>query len=614
MKKSILCNFSVLICILFLSNPDANAQTAAEIDSLNAIIEHGNDSLKIDALNELSILFCESDLLRAEMNARNAIALSKKTGSKSLLARSMLRLGSVYDYKEKFDSASMVYYQALRIAESINDSLTMGKIYMNIGVMHYFQGNINEADKFYLLSTGLFSRLGNDENLSKAYNNLGTVRRKQDKYDEAISYYNKSLQLKKKLNDIRGANKTYFNIAIVYEYKGLLDSSIAIIKQSILFDQSKKDFFSLTHDYITLGEIYTKKNDLVNALANYDTAIFLLKSYPNNYLYLKVYQGKLSVDTLLNNYKDALYHSQKITEYKDLLYNEEINSKTATIAAIYENEKKEEKIKLQTKQLKQKNVILILGLILLGLISVLAGVIYYSLQRKKKDNLLLSKQKREIEAKTEQVKNQAEEIARHQSQMNPHFVYNALSSIQHIISEQKVDLANQQIGEFAKLMRATLNNADKRAVTLEEEIDFLKRYIAFEQKNSATPFSFEIHTDTGLDIENTAIPAMLIQPLLENSIKHGIADKTDGRLKLLFTRKENALHILIDDNGNGRKQKTYMSHASKAVSIIEKRINAFNEEHSFVQTKPITYIDKKDSNGQAIGTVAEIVLFYQELY
>jgi two-component system LytT family sensor kinase len=479
MKKSILCNFSVLIGVLFLSNHDANAQTAVEIDSLNAIIEYGNDSLKIDALNELSILFCESDLLRAEMNARNAIALSKKTGSQSLLARSMLRLGSVYDYKEKFDSASMVYYQALRIAESINDSLTMAKIYMNIGVMHYFQGNINEADKFYLLSAGLFSRLGNDENLSKVYNNLGTVRRKQNNYDEAISYYNKSLQLKKKLNDIRGANKTYFNIAIVYEYKGLFDSSIAIIKQSILFDQSKKDFFSLTHDYITLGEIYTRKNDLVNALANYDTAIILLKSYPSNYLSIKVYQGKLSVDTLLNNYKDALYHSQKITEYKDLLYNEEINSKTATIAAIYENEKKEEKIKLQTKQLKQKNVILILGLILLGLISVLAGVIYYSLQRKKKDNLLLSKQKREIEAKTEQVKNQAEEIARHQSQMNPHFVYNALGSIQNIIADNKLVLANEQISEFAKLMRATLNNADKRYITLEEEIDFLKRYIFF---------------------------------------------------------------------------------------------------------------------------------------
>jgi LytS/YehU family sensor histidine kinase len=143
---------------------------------------------------------------------------------------------------------------------------------------------------------------------------------------------------------------------------------------------------------------------------------------------------------------------------------------------------------------------------------------------------------------------------------------------------------------------------------------FLNDIFFFEQKNTTCAFSFEIFTAADIDIENVAIPAMLIQPLLENSVKHGIANKENGVLKLSFLKDENALYILVDDNGNGRQQTSNLSHDSKAISILEKRILAFNTEHGFMQNNPIIYTDKKDSTESAAGTSVNMILHYLELY
>lgn len=607
--------YAAVFIFLSFSNIDhLYAQTVAEIDSLNKLILTGNDSIKIAAMTDMAKLLCETDLIRAEYYARNAFQLSKQINNPSCIAKSLLRLGTVYEYKEKYDSASVLYYQSLKIAEKIKDTLTIANTLQNIGVMHYYQGNIKEAEKFYMKAASLLQKIGNKEYLAKVYNNLGAIKRKQKKYNEAIFYYKESLNLKKEINDRKGVQNSYFNLAIVYEYKDMLDSSIYLIRQSIAFDKSNNDNYNLAHDYTTLGEIYVKKNELQTANALYDTALTFVNLQPNNYLYSVLYTGKSIIDTLNQNYKSAFYHASLAKYYNDKVYDEEIANKAATIAAIYENEKKETTIDLQKKQINNKNKILWLSFISLGLISLLALVIFYTLQRKKKDNKLLQQQKQEIEAKTEEVKTQAEEIAKIQSQMNPHFVYNALGSIQNIISENKTELANQQISEFAKLMRTTLNNADKKVITLSEEIEFLKRYILFEQKNSATLFSFNIHTDKNIDVENIAIPVMLIQPLLENCIKHGIGGKADGKIQLSFLKKEDILQITVDDNGKGRKEKTNLLHTSKAVSILEKRVLSFNAEHSIMIRQPVRFTDKKDDNDTAIGTTVTIELHLLELY
>ncbi len=165
-------------------------------------------------------------------------------------------------------------------------------------------------------------------------------------------------------------------------------------------------------------------------------------------------------------------------------------------------------------------------------------------------------------------------------QMNPHFIFNALNGIK-AMGTSNPQRMNTTINTFATLLRETLYNSRKDYITLDQEIQTLKHYIEIEKLMASKPFSYEISVDSDLDPEEILIPPMLIQPFVENAVRHGILKGVrDGELKIQFHTSEEYLHCTVLDNGQGifqsQKIKTNTDHQSMALTVTRERLESIS--------------------------------------
>ncbi|HEX7412847.1 MAG TPA: histidine kinase, partial [Bacteroidia bacterium] len=223
-------------------------------------------------------------------------------------------------------------------------------------------------------------------------------------------------------------------------------------------------------------------------------------------------------------------------------------------------------------------------------------------------NQLKREQEKETKTQIEIAKNELKAL---RAQMNPHFLFNSLNSIQHYIVSNKGDEAAFYLNRFAKLMRMILANSEKTTITLNEEINGLKIYIELEQMRFSNLFDFDIKVDETIDADYEQIPSMLLQPYVENAILHGLVPKDGGGiLKINFFIKENFLHITIEDNGIGRKKaaeiknQSRKSHDSMGMKITKDRLRLLSNVQQVSYT--VTFTDLQDAQNNPLGTHVEI--------
>ncbi len=197
-----------------------------------------------------------------------------------------------------------------------------------------------------------------------------------------------------------------------------------------------------------------------------------------------------------------------------------------------------------------------------------------------------------------------------QSQMNPHFVFNALTSIQNFIWNKDVKQANAYLTRFSKLMRQFLDFSRQKFVTLEDEMDLIKNYVELEKMRF--PERFDVQYEMSADLEpTTEIPSAMIQPFVENAINHGLLLKKEkGLLKILFLKENSSIHCIIEDNGIGRdaaaerKSITRPKHRSQATKILNEKIELFRQT-SDVDVR-VTIEDKTIEKDAETGTKVTI--------
>ena len=186
-----------------------------------------------------------------------------------------------------------------------------------------------------------------------------------------------------------------------------------------------------------------------------------------------------------------------------------------------------------------------------------------------------------------------------QLQMNPHFIFNVLNGIKALGNSGKTTELNNTISLFSNLLRGILQNSRLEEISLLDEINTLKNYVNLEQLINNQKFDFTIHQNLSIDIEEILVPPMLIQPFVENSIKHGIATIQKGIITIDFSVYNDFLHCSIIDNGIGiyqsQKNKSSKNHTSLALKVTKERIENLSGNHSFT----ITELKKE---GEIIGT------------
>lgn len=198
-----------------------------------------------------------------------------------------------------------------------------------------------------------------------------------------------------------------------------------------------------------------------------------------------------------------------------------------------------------------------------------------------------------------------------QAQMNPHFVFNTINSIQHFILHKDELTAYDYLSKFAQLMRLYLESSKNKFISLENESELLHLYLSLEKLRFDNKFDFEITIDPGLNKNEIMIPSMLLQPFAENAIKHGLANKPqDGFLKITIIScgsNNAALKCIIDDNGIGRKKaaefNTHKKHISRGIEMIQDRIKTYN----FINEDNID-LNITDKQPPEEGTTVEITI------
>jgi hypothetical protein len=200
-------------------------------------------------------------------------------------------------------------------------------------------------------------------------------------------------------------------------------------------------------------------------------------------------------------------------------------------------------------------------------------------------------------------------------QMNPHFLFNALNSIQQMIMTGNEEKATLYLSKFSKLLRMVLTHSDREVVTLKEEIEMLKLYIELEALRFEDTFTYSIDIEKGIDLNDNKVPTLLIQPFVENAIWHGLLHKEGIRsLKIHFSDNQSeSLQCVVEDNGIGReaarafaKKSSQNNHTSKGVSVAEERLKIFNEHNN--DSSKLEIDDLKYENGEAAGTKVIITL------
>ncbi len=206
------------------------------------------------------------------------------------------------------------------------------------------------------------------------------------------------------------------------------------------------------------------------------------------------------------------------------------------------------------------------------------------------------------------------------AQMNPHFIFNCLNSINRFIMKNESQAASDYLTQFSRLIRFVLNNSKKSWIPLEDEIDMLRLYLDMEKLRFKDAFHYHLFCGEGIDPSAMFIPPLLLQPFVENAIWHGLMHKEEnGLVSISFRVKNDILHCTVSDNGVGRSaaanagSKSSQAHKSMGIQITRERLALINGELN--DEKVVFNIeDMIDETGQPSGTKVILSIRFQQNY
>ncbi|MEB8346860.1 histidine kinase [Flavobacteriaceae bacterium KMM 6898] len=577
-------------------------------------------------------------------------------GDKGQMAESLSTLGEIYHYHKQYDLAIANYLDALRNKQSVKTKILLGKAYlMNKEYKQaedIFSSLTKEGNTIPYQKVEIYESLG-DANIGLGKNrvalenyNLGLELAKQhlitpkmtdlnskignayaqdNKMEQAAEFYDSSLELASKQAPQRAVQEKE-KVADFYNQKSQYSAEIELRKKSldelnkIPKSKTSKNRLTTTSDTITTQRInykianaYIAQDKLTEAIpylqqsikeADADDDLVVQKDATRKLSEVYKYKGEYS--KALETYQqyvsvvDTLYVRKEQEISRAARFNREIAAKQSRISGLErERELSQSKydLALTEQELIAENnkrqtwVIYSLGfgLLLMGLVV----FFFYrsNKQQKLANNLLALKSLR--------------------SQMNPHFIFNALNSVNNYIAKSDERSANRFLSDFSMLMRSVLENSEEDFIPLSKELDLLELYVKLEHSRFPDKFDYQLLVDDQIEIDKFSIPPMLLQPYIENAIWHGLRYKEKkGFLKIeLHQKEENELLITISDDGIGRKNSTELKtpnqkkQQSKGMGNIKKRIAILNEMYKDRITVSIS-----DLFEDGTGTKVELTL------
>ncbi|HEX2631142.1 MAG TPA: histidine kinase, partial [Chitinophagaceae bacterium] len=550
----------------------------------------------------------------------------------------------------------------------INDEKAIADSYNNLGTLYRIRSENEKAMDYLLKALTLYEKNNLYKQSSKALGNMAHIYAEMFQYDKAIEADEKAIANSQKAKDTITLINLYASISDVYGLAGhiqkirpMLDKGNALLQ--ILDKRSFADpmdsirliyvrsYFNKEMGYVLLAEkkyneaknIFeaeqiasrsfntapSNKADLLIGLGEChyqmkqyeqtirltDSALALLKYDSIAMFYKRIYEMRANSFDQLGKFNESLTAHRLFKAISDSINNNKTNKAIAEMRTKYETEKKDLQIASLDKKRRSQQIIIALTIIAAVIALVLFFLVYRSRKMQKKiftqHEELMNKEK-EIQANAQDKKmNELEQLLL-RTQMNPHFIFNSLNSVQHFVLNQDVEGVNKYLAAFAHLVRQVLNNSAKPFISVDDEIKYLETYLSLERMKSKGRFDYTISVDENIDRSATFIPGMILQPFVENSIRHGVGfkEKNDGRIHIDIT-KNDKLVCIVEDNGVGRTKSGQIKlssggpvYESKGMDITMKRIETINKIYNSGISVLIN--DLTDPSGEPSGTRVKI--------
>ena len=534
--------------------------------------------------------FFKNDFKNALENFKQSLFYAERLKNDSIIGRRFSDLGVVYDYLGAYDNATENYLKAVKLFEKANDKYGIAKVYNNLGIINETAGKYTTALNYYHKSLQLKQKTGtNEAETASTYVNIGSVNEKMNKYDDALKNYEKALLIYRKNNIDKYTALCYNNIADIYEKQRKYEDAKRIIKKALSLSENSAGNLNFAKSHLISARINRSEKKYKNALNDLNIAENIadrlgITNIKNDILkeYTNLYEAE-------NNFRKAFYTQKQYLKIKNSLISEKINEKTEHLQIVYETDKKEQTIQNLKNNLIKKRILWTSAVIILLIISGLVFMILRNkLHKSKLDNYIFN-----------------QKLLR--SQMNPHFIFNALNSVQSFMLENDTKNAAIYLSAFSKLMRSVLNNSRNEFVTLREETETIENYLKIQQLRMSNVFDYEIKTDTNIDTDYYLVPPMLVQPFIENSIIHAFKDiDRKGLISIYFGKENKHIIISVKDSGKGvSKTKINKAHKSQATEITNERLKLLKKQYKTKITFTVTDIS---DNAVKTGTEVRFIL------
>jgi tetratricopeptide (TPR) repeat protein len=505
---------------------------------------------------------------------KNALNISTDLKDKKKEAETRLKIGELYLKSGYVSQAIPQYNEALKLSNKLKNNNLIIESNIGLGQCEQYNKGFEDAKDYYTRAKTLAEQNNLDNLSNKAYNLLTDLYFEINNPEEGIEMQQQAFNYNLDRGNTNSVLVNSNNISQNFIEQGKTQEAFEFLNQSTeVLEQeqnteAKRDFIK------TLSDIYAEQGLTKESEEMFEKYNELLDSFKLDNDKQKSIQAKKTESLLNTENKMMLMEKDRQLNEKmiDLLKREtEINNET---------------IKKQTTI----TYLLLGGLLIIGGLAI--ALYRNSRQKAKANNLLVLKSLR--------------------TQMNPHFIFNSLNSVNSFIAKKDERSANKYLAEFSKLMREVLECSQEDFIPLTKEIEILKRYVNLEHFRFNSHFDFTFNVDSSINSDEYQIPPMLLQPFIENAIWHGLRYKdVKGHLNINFTQKNNFVEIEVSDNGIGREKsiehKTLNQKKMKSTGIknVQNRLEIIKSV--FKKDLEISINDLNSENKE--GTIVKLKLF-----
>lgn len=533
------------------------------------IFEAENDEKNIGypLLNISSIYRYLKQYEKAKQYALDAKKIFSKAKNQEGIGAAWYRIALIYNEKKDYENTIECLLAAKNIFEDTQNTYFQTLVNLMLGTSFHERGDNNKALSYFNNAMPIALQMGDQNVISVLYQNIATASYDLGDFLKALDYLRKSEKILNEINDKKSLREISVNFIEIYSRINQPDS---VIKYLNLYQQLSDTIFNEQNSK-SIAEMQTKyeteKKDKEIIGLNLED-----QKKKNNILKLQN-ANEISNLKLQNSINEIEKNSQSLK-----LANAEQERQQAKIEIYKLNEAKQfQEIKNERDKKRMITFSFLIGFVVLVIISLLSFLNFRN--KKKKEQAFLNQKAAELSRLVGE-----NDMKALRSQMNPHFIFNCVDSIERLLDDSKIEESKISLANFSNLTRTVLENSKKREIPLSEEIESLRLYMELENMRFRKPFTYNIVIESGIDPTTTLIPPLIIQPFVENSIKHGFRDYSkSGHLKIEVHNENEILVCTVEDNGVGRTESLNIKpisgfkKESMGMKLTEERLQMISE-------------------------------------